>query len=1401
MPKQKSRTTTELNAAIDALRPDELAALRVLAVCYAPLYRSTLAQCLQKLGVHNEATGRIMGPNNVAPLLDKLKSNGLVVEKIIGGYCCNRRLGHKLMAQAPADGWLKEYAMVVQGLICPTRRWDGPAYRSFDLCVQDIRIALYRGSADEVTQLLEQCRESFPDDFARNHPVSLICPDPVDVEWLSSMPGSMLELVLFVLLSDSILELKPSEELFTLLENRIQTGVNVSEDCRVLYLVQLLLRGRLRDAGTLLADGNASWQVAFRGWLAALHGDDDRAVELFGEGLALFRKEAGKRNVFLPGLPGVFHLFTLVRTGLPQHLKSAANLAKSIIRQRADAHKTIIRILYLFAEVMQGNSSYRNDFDWACAGDQHLGPVSQLVHSAVAVQSAPTAKALHFGILTNIRNRAEAAGYLWIAAEAAAMMKVIDPKREHHTAVTKAVFEREGLAGLAGTVGGGDEWERSIKALLALGASAGKTLADATAAAKPTRMIWLLDGEGDHVSIQPIEQKQTGGGWSPGRAVALKRLMEDAAKPDLLAAQDRRIASCIRKMRSGYGYYTREIHAFDIIRAVRAMIGHPLAFSAKHPGEPVGVARGEFTLKVARKEGGLFISFVPQPADDSAAFMQWDGSSRLLLFEPTAEQRRISSIIGKGLAVPASGEAQVMAAITAVSPHVVIHSDVAGENAAAERVEADGRLHVILRPSGAGLAMETLVRPLGDGGPSFHPGRGGLAVIADVGGKKLQTERDHEAERRHLAMLTDACNALEPSAVRDGAWRVEDPESCLELLEDIQRAVSASSGAMVIHWPEGERLKLRGSASWQAMKLSVRSGKDWFSLEGEVAVSETEVLTLQRLMELAETTPGRFMQLGEGEFVALTDEFRRKLDDLRRVLARHGKDQRFHPLVAPLVEDAASGAASLKGDKAWMLNVEKLRSAEAFQPALPPTLQAGLRDYQRDGFDWLSRLAQWGAGACLADDMGLGKTVQALALLLTRAADGPALVLAPTSVCLNWESETIRFAPTLNPRIFGQGDRAKFVADLKPFDLVICSYTLFQQEAELLTSVEWETVVLDEAQAIKNTATKRSQAAMQINAGFRIATTGTPVENRLDELWNLFNFLNPGLLGSQKAFSERFAMPIEKRGDKAARNTLKRLIRPFILRRVKSQVLEELPPRTDIVQRVELSGEEMTFYEALRRKAIENLEGSEGQPPGERQIRILAEIMRLRRACCNPALVMPDCGIPGSKLAAFREIVDELRDNGHRALVFSQFVGHLSILRAELDGAKIAYQYLDGSTPPKERQQSVADFQAGKGDLFLISLKAGGVGLNLTAADYVIHMDPWWNPAVEDQASDRAHRIGQLRPVTVYRLVAANTIEEKIVALHSKKRDLADSLLEGTETAGRVSADELMGLLRGEAFV
>jgi SNF2 family DNA or RNA helicase len=438
--------------------------------------------------------------------------------------------------------------------------------------------------------------------------------------------------------------------------------------------------------------------------------------------------------------------------------------------------------------------------------------------------------------------------------------------------------------------------------------------------------------------------------------------------------------------------------------------------------------------------------------------------------------------------------------------------------------------------------------------------------------------------------------------------------------------------------------------------------------------------------------------------------------------------------------------------------------------------------------------------------MGLGKTLQALAILLARAKQGPSLVIAPTSVCFNWQQEALKFSPTLNIKLFADSttsiERELLLNELKPFDCVIISYGLLQRESELLKQVHWHSIVADEAQALKNPLAKRTKAAFALKGNFKMITTGTPIENDLTELWSLFRFINPGLLGNVKRFSQRFSIPIEnaredKMAARKASQALKTLIQPFILRRMKNQVLTELPSRTEINIPVEMSAKEYAFYEALRLNAIDNIsQNGQQAKAGEQRIKLLAELVKLRQACCHPKLVMRESEIPSAKLAALDILLEELKLNNHKALIFSQFVGHLQLIKRHIEAKGFSYQYLDGSTPQKERQKRVNAFQSGEGDIFLISLKAGGSGLNLTAADYVIHMDPWWNPAVEDQASDRAHRMGQLRPVTIYRLITQNTIEERIVALHQHKRDLADKLLSGNEAVTKLSVEDMLNLLK-----
>ena len=475
-----------------------------------------------------------------------------------------------------------------------------------------------------------------------------------------------------------------------------------------------------------------------------------------------------------------------------------------------------------------------------------------------------------------------------------------------------------------------------------------------------------------------------------------------------------------------------------------------------------------------------------------------------------------------------------------------------------------------------------------------------------------------------------------------------------------------------------------------------------------------------------------------------------------------------------------------------------MQQALAHEESIPTGLTAQLREYQIEGFRWLVRTAMWSPGACLADDMGLGKTLQTLAFLLTRTNQGPALVIAPTSVTTNWLDEIARFCPTLKarPYIGALNIRGEQLKNLGAGDVVITTYGIAHRDADTLAEQKWDTIVLDEAQAVKNRLTKRARAIMSFQADFKIATTGTPIQNNLNELYSLFGILIPGLLGTQKGFKESFIRPIEIDKDESTSGRLRNLVAPFILRRLKDDVLKDLPPKTEITHRIDMSSDEATLYEALRREAIDDL-NAEPSNAQDNRFKILAHLTKLRLACCNPTLVQPIGAPESSKANAFMELLDELLEGQHKVLVFSQFVKHLKLIEDQLKQAEIHYQYLDGATSSTQRAERIANFQKGEGDVFLISLKAGGFGLNLTAADYVIHLDPWWNPAVEDQASDRAHRIGQTKPVTIYRLIMKGGIEEQIVDLHEHKRDLADRLLASTDVASSMSADELLALLKG----
>ena len=974
------------------------------------------------------------------------------------------------------------------------------------------------------------------------------------------------------------------------------------------------------------------------------------------------------------------------------------------------------------------------------------------------------------GRLERVRVIAEDAGWRWLADQ---VVLLLDPRDE--AAQRAAPNMPKWMEPQA-------RWQTALTALAEVLAVDGGAKTASRAGHSQLRVEVQVDEEPQlWLRIDVLEQRAKQNGYSKGRAIGTAagvRGALDRLPPD--DEVDRRLLSALlgeisQSSRSSFSAGSR---------TVAALIDHPRVFDRDQPEQPLRAVQGEVELHTERQsDGRIELTLRPEDAASGEDFV-WLQNDELRIYRADAGIRRIGEIVGSGIVLPVEAVDQLLQLLPSLARRLKLSADL-GELGVSE-VEASTQLIAQLEPYRDGLSLRIVVRPLGADQVSFPPGKGTTSVLGQRAGKPVRAERDLEAERAALQALTEVIPTLD-GHTGDSPLQIEDPEAALDLLAQLQSDASELS----LEWRQGKPIRVARTRGEGGLQLQVQSKRDWFAATGGLALDDGSVVALGDVLKALPSAQGRYLRLDGDRVVALNDALRRRLQVLQTLADERGRINVSG--VSAFALDAALDDDSVC-DAEFREQLQRMEAAHDLQPAVPAGLQAELRDYQIDGFRFLMRLASWGGGACLADDMGLGKTVQALALLLARAPSGPALVVAPTSVVGNWCSEALRFAPDLTLRRYGEGDREQMLADLGPGDVLMVSYGLLAANIDAFAELEFATLVLDEAQAIKNAATQRAKAVRQIKADFRMAATGTPLENHLGELWSLFRVLNPGLLGSEEQFRRRFLLPLEREPRGPQRDILRRLISPFLLRRTKSEVLSELPPRTEIVLNVEPTEGEARLLAAMRRQAIQALHAG-AMPSEQRRFHVLAELTRLRRAACHPILVAPELGLTSSKLEQLIELVRELADNRHRALVFSQFVDYLGLVRERLDAEGISYRYLDGSTSTKARESEVAAFQAGEGSVFLLSLKAGGVGLNLTAADYVIHLDPWWNPAVEQQASDRAHRIGQTRPVTVYKLVLRGSIEEQILALHGAKRELIDQVIGEQATTSSVSVDELLSLL------
>ena len=703
-----------------------------------------------------------------------------------------------------------------------------------------------------------------------------------------------------------------------------------------------------------------------------------------------------------------------------------------------------------------------------------------------------------------------------------------------------------------------------------------------------------------------------------------------------------------------------------------------------------------------------------------------------------------------------------------------------GMNLQETRVVPRPRLVVYRPPAFANRLVADLVF---DYGGTMVPSVPSHPAKYDAAGSRL-IWRDREAEATAVNLLIAiGLKFVSRESGGEDRWRIQSAK--------LGRVVSTLVAAGWVVEAEGKIYRRGGK-----FNVRVASGIDWFELQGGIEFGE-QTATLPQLLA-AIRSGDRMVQLGDGSFGVLPEEWLQQYGLLAAMGQIDGEHIKFARKQLGLLDALLATLPDATWDESFATLRAELAQFTGVQPIDAPEGFVGtLRPYQRDGLGWIAFLRRFGFGGCLADDMGLGKTIQVLAMLQQRKRDGvgkPSLVVVPRSLIFNWLSEAQKFTPDLRV-IDHSGAQRSIPADkFAGYDIVLSTYGTVRRDAAELREVPFDYVILDEAQAIKNNQSESAKSVRLLKADHRLALSGTPVQNHLGELWSLFEFLNPGLLGSAAAFRTISGSGNIELG---GRETLARVLRPFILRRTKQQVATDLPEKLEQTLVCELDREQRRLYNELREHfRVSLLDAVDRDGIGKNRMQILEALLRLRQAACHPGLIDKSrIDEPSAKLDALVPQLEEVIDEDHKVLVFSQFTSFLSILRKKLDARGVVYEYLDGKTA--DRQKRVRRFQNDpECKLFLISLKAGGLGLNLTAAEYVFLLDPWWNPAVEQQAIDRTHRIGQTRQVFAYRLIARDTVEEKVLELQKKKRDLADAIITADNSLiSKMGREELEMLL------
>lgn len=1135
----------------------------------------------------------------------------------------------------------------------------------------------------------------------------------------------------------------------------------------------------VEHARILDADEDASFYVEL------LRGNTNTALKMANNFLIRQQFEHVHKRKELPGLFGLLYGIALIKQGEPKSLTLATTFIKNTIKEipRGEmeidlAHRYFANGLIKFASMKMG----KQRFELWEASNGAKNQASEIYKNTLLTWIGEPCKDLVLADEKNLQSK--------YFKDPRATSDRIKYEQQYHLAnsidsaqgeeVVQHMQQQLGIVPLASLFAPEAPWKEVLNLLTTTATEINQPKVSIDNSKK--RIIWHFNPMAS--DLKAMEQNQTKSGWSKGRLRSIESLKKTV--PSYLSKSDIQVLSICQDKKSFFG---RTL--FDEEKMFQYLSTHPHVYHAEPPHKALEI-RIEYAQLIAEKVAqGTRVTIAPRDrknpitreSEQRYVFTIW--SKHLHLIINKLEQLDVPEIM-----IPLSENKQVKQLIQQIEKEIPVRGNLSSTET--QQIESEGKLIVQLTPEGENLHIEVLVRPIETEPLTLVPGQGTQHInLKTKNGTPLRIERDKQAEINNFTTLCRKIPLLKSLNIENTELDTEDNLEILDFLRDLR----ALAPEVDVIWPKGERIKVSKVLHRGDLTIEVNQNNQWFTVDGKLQINDDVVITLQQLLKQSVDQRLNYIKLDDNHYIALENKLRNKIEAFASVATTNNGDVEIHHLAHHALEQLIDEVPNVIVDNGWKAHLQKMDVLRNYQPSLPNGLDAELRPYQVDGVFWLDRLYAWGVGACLADDMGLGKTIQAIAILLKHAQEGPSVVLAPSSVCGNWHKEIRRFAPGLRTHQLKSQNRTQTIESLQANDVLILSYGLIQSNPSLLAERSWNIAILDEAHAIKNANSIRSKAVMQLRAKFRLLTTGTPIQNHIGEIWNLFQFLNPHMLGSYAEFKDRYVQPVNDDLARKKRSALNRCISPFILRRNKHDVLDDLPQKTEIALKVQLSEGERNIYEAIRQNAVAQIEENK-KSGGSKHLQILAEITKLRQASCHPQLVIPNSDVPSAKLEALETLIDDLRSAGHQALIFSQFTSHLQLIQKMLQRNGLSHQYLDGSCSIQQREAAITAFQSGQSDLFLISLKAGGVGLNLTAADYVIHMDPWWNPAIEDQASDRAYRIGQTRPVTIYRMLAEDTIEEKIVELHHKKRDLADHLLKGTSQSANISSEALFQLMK-----